>query len=279
MANDKTVPTVAICAVVRDEASYVEEWVEFHRRQRVTAFRIYDNGSIDGTPDVLRGLGIEPAIWAGRPVDFDHQQRQAYIEGASMLASKAEWVAFIDVDEFMFGRGGRTLAEALVDMPAEAGAVAVQQRVFGSGCQKTRQPGGVLERFTRCAAENCGEHVWFKTIARPDLVGGFDSVHSVTLRSGTYVMADGSLLTRTGNHPGEASRRVEGAVGLHHYPLKSLQEYRMKQAKWADRAAASRVNDDYFFERDAYANAVECLELTGFGKQIRSLLPGHSDDR
>jgi hypothetical protein len=64
MANDETVPTVAICAIVRDEASYVEEWVEFHRRQRVTAFRIYDNGSIDGTPDVLRGLGIEPAIWA-----------------------------------------------------------------------------------------------------------------------------------------------------------------------------------------------------------------------
>jgi hypothetical protein len=78
----------AICAIVRDEASYIEEWVDFHRYQGVAHFRIYDNGSIDGTPDILRQLGIEPIIWAGRPHNFDEQQRAAYLEGARMLAGR-----------------------------------------------------------------------------------------------------------------------------------------------------------------------------------------------
>lgn len=255
------IPTVAICAIVRDEATYIEEWVEFHRRQGVTQWRIYDNGSLDGTPAVLRKLGIEPVIWGGHPFDFDAQQRSAYAEGARMLAGHATWVAFIDVDEFIFGRGGKTLAEALAEVPPEASAIAVQQRIFGSSGHEKRTPGGVLERFTRCAVPTYAEHRWFKTIARPEMIRSFDSVHSVSLSAGSYVMVDYQPLTRDGAHPGEASRFAEGRFGLHHYILKSLEEFREKQAKWADRSAISRISDDSFFNRNNNANAQECLEI------------------
>ncbi len=251
---------VGICAIVRDEAEYIEEWVDFHRRQGVTAFRIYDNGSIDDTPRIIERLGIEPVIWAGHPPDFDAQQRAAYIEGAGMLAPHADWIAFIDIDEFVFGRG-RSLPDALAALPLDAGAVAVQQRVFGSNGQQRKRPGGVLQRFTRSAPCDHAEHRWFKTIARPGAIEAFDSVHSVVLREGRYVMADGSSLVRAGPHPGEAGRRVEGSIGLHHYPLKSLEEFRAKQAKWSDRRAAVRMNDAYFYNRDRYANEEECRDL------------------
>jgi hypothetical protein len=251
---------VGICAIIRDEASYVEEWVRFHRAQGVKEFRIYDNGSIDGTPEALRALGIEPVIWAGRPHDFDAQQRAAYVEAALMLAGHVDWLAFIDIDEFIFGRT-EPLAKALAAFPAEAGAIAVQQLMFGSGGQTMRLPGPVTRRFVRCAPRKHPENRWFKTIARPELVLDFETVHSVRLHSGAYVMADGSPLDRQGPHPGEASRRVEGRIGLHHYALKSLEEFRIKQAKWLDRSAAGRMSDGYFFGRDAYANLEECRDL------------------
>ena len=47
---------------------------------------------------------------------------------------------------------------------------------------------------------------------------------------------------------------------MNHYMLKSLDEFREKQARWADRVLASRFSDSYFFERDRYANAIECRE-------------------
>ena len=251
---------LGVCAIVRDEASYIEEWVGFHRDQGVGVFRIYDNGSIDGTPDVLAALGIVPVIWGGHPHDFDAQQRAAYLEGANMLAGMVDWLAFIDIDEFVFGRDA-PLVQALAAFPAGAGAIAVQQRMFGSGGQTRRLPGKVTERFLRAAPRLHGENRWFKTIARPELVAEFESVHNVRLLDGAYVMADGSPLERAGRHPGEAARRVEGAIGLHHYATRSLEEFRAKQARWADRAAARRMDDGYFFGRDGHASAEECRDL------------------
>lgn len=250
---------VGICAIVRDEATYVEEWVAFHRAQGVGIFQIYDNGSVDGTPDVLRRVGLEPIIWAGRPADFDTQQRAAYLEAAHMLAGRAEWLAFIDIDEFLFGRG-MPLTAALAGFAGGVGAIAVQQVMFGSGGQRTRLPGPVTQRFTRCAPRDHGENRWFKTVARPEWVAGFESVHSVMLSEGTYVMPDGSPLER-GAQSGEAVRRVEGRLGLHHYALKSLEEFRAKQAKWSDRLAAARMSDGYFFGRDGHCSLEECREL------------------
>ena len=266
---------VGVCAIVRDEATYVEEWVSFHREQGISEFRIYDNGSIDGTPEMLRTLGIEPVIWAGHPHDFDSQQRAAYLEGARMLAGQVDWLAFIDMDEFVFGRTA-PLAAVLAALPDAAGAIAVQQLMFGSGGHLTRTPGPVTRRFIRCAPRAHPENLWFKTVARPERVQEFESVHSVRLVGGAYVMADGSPLLREGPHPGAASRRIEGMIGLHHYALKSLEEFRDKQARWADRAAAHRMSDGYFFGRDRHASVEVCRDLADLQDTYRAAAHGDS---
>src|SRR5262249_4424977 len=38
---------LAVCAIFRDEARYLAEWVSFHRVQRVERFYLYDNRSAD----------------------------------------------------------------------------------------------------------------------------------------------------------------------------------------------------------------------------------------
>lgn len=44
---------LSICAVIKNEGPYLEEWIEFHRIQGVEHFYLYDNGSADQTKDIL----------------------------------------------------------------------------------------------------------------------------------------------------------------------------------------------------------------------------------
>jgi hypothetical protein len=259
-ANQR-LPVVAICAMVRDEAEYVAEWVEFHRRQGVSQFRIYDNGSVDGTAEEFLRAGIDCIAWPADSDRMDAQQIPAYQDGCRALAESVDWVACIDLDEFIFGRDGLSLAAALARYAEQVGAIAVQQLVFGSGGHRTREPGRVTDRFTRCAPRSHPECRWFKSIVRPARVSWFSSAHSVALTHGTTVLVDGIDVALTLTHPGEASRRAEGIIGLHHYILKSREEFDRKSAKWADRAQGQFKRAPYFDQRETYANAETCLEL------------------
>src|SRR5947208_1673525 len=52
--------TLAVCAIFRDEAQYLAEWVTFHRLQGVERFYLYDNLSTDAWEHTL-----EPEISSG----------------------------------------------------------------------------------------------------------------------------------------------------------------------------------------------------------------------
>lgn len=51
---------VTVCAVFKDEAPYIREWVEFHMAQGVERFYLYDNLSYD-----CRHLAIDDYIHCG----------------------------------------------------------------------------------------------------------------------------------------------------------------------------------------------------------------------
>ena len=44
---------LAVCAIYRDEAPFLREWIEFHRLVGVDRFFLYDNGSVDDGRSVL----------------------------------------------------------------------------------------------------------------------------------------------------------------------------------------------------------------------------------
>lgn len=44
---------LSICATFKDEAPYIPEWIEFHRRVGVEHFFLYDNLSTDRSREVL----------------------------------------------------------------------------------------------------------------------------------------------------------------------------------------------------------------------------------
>ena len=91
---------VAIVAIVKDEAEYLEEWLAFHLALGVDHFFIYDNGSTDGSAELLEryinhGLvtRIDWPIGGGQLAAYNHSLR--------MFGNAAEWLAYFDPDEFL----------------------------------------------------------------------------------------------------------------------------------------------------------------------------------
>ena len=102
---------LSACAIYRNEAPYLREWIDFHRLVGVERFFLYDNGSDDEHRDVLaryRGDLVVVREWDQSP-----GQLAAYEHCLAEHGSESRWIAFIDVDEFLFSPAGDSVADAL----------------------------------------------------------------------------------------------------------------------------------------------------------------------
>jgi len=266
-----------MCIIVRDEAPYIEEWLAFHLLQGATKILVYDNGSTDGTLQLLGQAAANAPInvidWSEQPGHFDMVQRAAYMDGAARLIGSSDFAAFIDADEFLHVGAGQTVTEALTAFSSEVSAIAVNQRVFGSSGLIDYNATPVTTRFVRCTEPEYVENRWFKTIARPEQIVEFNSAHSVVVRSGHYVMNDGGDLTRDTDHPGLASRIGRGPLTVNHYMLRSLEEYRGKQRRWEIRSEMhERYDMGYFHGREPTANAIVDDRLMSYSEQLEHMM-------
>lgn len=148
---------LAACAIFKDEAAYLDEWLTFHAGVGVDHFYLYDNASSDAFRPVLA-----PWIASGKVTLVDwprpSSQTAAYDDCLRRARRQARWVAFFDIDEFLFSPGGRALPSVLEpydDLPA----VFVYWRLYGSSGHQTPPAGPVLEAFTRRLGDEEAEHV------------------------------------------------------------------------------------------------------------------------
>ena len=62
---------IAVCAIFKDEAPYLLEWIAFHKMIGVDLFVLYDNGSTDGGPELIRRSSFARNVtlieWSDRP--------------------------------------------------------------------------------------------------------------------------------------------------------------------------------------------------------------------
>lgn len=118
---------ITMCTMVKNEAKYVREWVEFHSLVGVSKFIIFDNDSADSLKAALNGTIADVMIirwpppandrWPpGNPHEercrgyedgkyrdewaYTHCQTAALHECLRMERGRSRWVAGVDVDEF-----------------------------------------------------------------------------------------------------------------------------------------------------------------------------------
>lgn len=218
-----------MCAILRDERRYILEWIAYHQLLGVSEFLIFDNESSDGSELLLAELherGIVQVV--RRPGRGVNVQLDAFLEGARLLSLRSDFVAFLDLDEFLV-TDAQDIGSLLSETPPDVGAIAICQMVFGSNGRVEYEPDLVISRFTARAVDDRAEHKWVKTIARPEFVQRFTSPHSPALWNGRYVMMDLQSFVTAGAHSGEANRIYHGKIHYNHYMLKSWEEFKDKQ--------------------------------------------------
>jgi hypothetical protein len=140
-------PYLSIAAIYRNEAPYLREWIEFHRLVGVEKFFLYNNESTDDHMEVLRPYIDEGiVVWEDFP-GFPPQLR-CYQHAIESHRDDSRWLAFIDIDEFLFSPTWRPVPEILRDYEQHNG-VAVNCVVFGTSGHQAPPPGLVLENYTR----------------------------------------------------------------------------------------------------------------------------------
>lgn len=219
---------IALCGIVRNEIRSVVEWLAHHKALGFTDFLIYDNSSTDGTSAVLQVLDE-----AGELVHlpWPHEvgarpQRLAYEHARKH--SDADWLAFFDADEFLVLHQDAGIGGFLARFGADVSAVAVNWIVFGSGGQKVYRALPVTERFTDALPAGAAQNRTVKAIGRRERLSG-TGIHRVALAEGRYVIPSGAEAVFDGL---TASVVPEVAVAaLHHYAVKSLEEFGEKRAR------------------------------------------------
>lgn len=185
LAEDAYTYQVSVCAIFRDDARFLKEWIEFHRLIGVEHFWLYNNLSKDDYLEVLNpyienGI-VELTEWPYESMDvkeWEEVQNSAYDDSIKKAAGKSKWVAYIDTDEFLFPSTEEQLTEVLKDFE-DFGGVVVNWQLYGTSWVK-RVPDNrlMIELLTRKAETDYERNRLYKSIVRPERARKFSSAHS-----------------------------------------------------------------------------------------------------
>jgi hypothetical protein len=222
----------------------------------------------------LDRLGIIKRItWA--TVEGISPQLSAYNNFLKTTSNNFDFVAFFDADEFLVPLKSQQLKDILTRYPDDAGAIAVNQRVFGSSGQKEFAPGLVVERFTQSSEKSYAENRFYKTICRPSYVSSIKDAHFVELKKGHYIYDNGTSLATDAKHHGMALSVVAENLQLNHYILKSWEEFNFKRTKGGGQAdsLAQRLaryqSDAFFYGREPNINRVKDDDILPLVDRLR----------
>lgn len=121
---------VSICAIFKNEAAYLREWIEFHKIVGVEHFYLYNNFSTDNYLDILKPY-IDDDTVSLLDWNFEHQQMQCYKDAIKRFSSETNWLGFIDIDEFVVPNSTDNIFDYLKDF-YHYPAVLIYWKLFGA---------------------------------------------------------------------------------------------------------------------------------------------------
>ncbi len=268
---------MGIAAIFKNESAFVLEWLAFHRVVGFEHFIIADNGSNDGTRELLAKLTQLGLVTA---LDFstnDERKPQlpAYSYILKLCPADVDVLAFIDADEFIFPMDDAETLLPLMERlfsPEDVSAVALNWATFGSSGHLFMDQGLVLERFTKHAAQAFGVNHHFKSIVRPSRVNCFDNPHYARLWWGRYVDARGQDVKPHPKHGnGLSADVVWTGARVNHYAVKSLEEFVLGKSRKGSASLAGRVKHKAYYQLHD-RNDETCEQTKAFLPRVRQEL-------
>nr|CAB3469100.1 unnamed protein product [Digitaria exilis] len=180
---------VCACTMVRDVAKFLREWVVYHSAIGVDRFVLYDNGSQDELEGQVRqlvtagGFDVSMHIWP-----WPKTQEAGFSYAAAAHRGSCQWMAFVDVDEFIFSQAwahdqskpSKSMEMVLAGVEADVGQVTLGCKDFGPSGHTKHPPEGVTQGYTcRRRAEERHKSLVRLDALEPSLI---NSIHHFQVR-------------------------------------------------------------------------------------------------
>lgn len=225
-------------AISKNEASYIKEWIEFHKLVGFTKFYFYDNESEDNTVDILKPY-IDSGLVEYILIKGKGRQLDAYNDAIAKHKDECRWMAFLDMDEYLmptkpFEKIYNVVSELVSKARKGAAGVGVNWCIYGSSHLEKKPNGLITENFLYRGTEKDWGNFHIKTICNPRLVKKYISPHYPIYKLGGYSINDSD------------GKRIWGwfchdvkwqTLRINHYYCKSKEQYLQKISRgFGDRA-------------------------------------------
>lgn len=212
---------LSLCLMVKDENSYLQEWLDYHILQGVEHFWIYDNESAEPVAATLKAY-IDRGWATVNTINGRAMQMYAYDHCVQTYGLLSKWIGFIDTDEFFVVHDGRPLGAFMRDFEAFSG-LAVSSLFFGYGGNKIRPAGGQIAAYRRRAPDKFSYNRLVKSIIKPETVKFPVSPHTFFFKENCYCVNEDFNRVDAQDYPCHVKK-----IQLNHYFTRSEEEWNLK---------------------------------------------------
>ena len=233
---------LSVVAILKNEAPYVREWIEYYRLLGATKFYIYDNDSQDSVKEAISDY-IDSGIVVYKYFPGKCRQNMAYTDAINNYASKTRFMAALDLDEFIVPIDDKlTLIDVLKNIvrrkPYAAG-VAIPWLMYGSSHHKKRPQGLVIDNYLYRAQDSFMLNI--KTVFNPRLANGYNNPHYPIYKYGAFsINENGHIIIGKYDHHKSCKQ-----IRINHYFTKSEEEFRAKVARGSADKTPDRSFDNF----------------------------------
>lgn len=254
----------SVCCIIKDENVYLEEWITYHLKIGFEHFYIYDNSSAIPVKQTLEEIGLSQYATV---IFFEGKSMQvkAYNDCLDKYGRFSQWMAFIDLDEFVVPKSTKgNLREFLAQYEKFAG-LGINWLVFGSSGLKAKTNRPQLESFVLRSEESLSINKHIKSIIQPRYVRSARNAHCFRYQIGKYAV-------------NENFQRIKGAfsdvsvnkIQLNHYYCRTLEEYQEKIKRGrSDNDSIKRAMTD-FHHHDDESNIVKDTTILEIAEQLKN---------
>ena len=256
----------AVCAIAKDEERDLPEWLAYQFVIGFDSVIVFDNNSTDGTTARVRSAAsaqdVRLVAW---PTQDELAQKNAYEHCIRVFGAEFDWIAFLDIDEFLCFQRFHSLKDML-DRLSKHSAVAINWAMFGSSGHNTYTSGLVIEDFVMRATSEFAPNRHVKSIVRPQKVDNCANPHSFNV-DGSYCLPSGEAVSWEflGLCAGTADHSV---CQVNHYFTKSAAHWNDKMRRGYLDGTVRKVEEFAAYDR----NEVEDLRAAALSGLVRQKL-------
>lgn len=241
---------LTICAIIKDENAYLEEWINYYLLIGAEHFYLYDNESKISVKETLKKLKLSSYVTV-RKIKGQGQQMNAYTDCVKRFGESSQWIAFVDMDEFIVPKAyPYNLSEFLEDYK-EYGGLNVNWLIFGSNGHKKRTNKPQLESFVLRSETNFPKNRHTKCIIQPKFADKCDNPHYFYYKNEKFAVNENFEPV-----VGAFSDVSVDKIQINHYYCRSEEEYLEKISRGAGDMIRVRKMAD-FHEHNDDTNGVQ----------------------